>query len=274
MLGGNDILFDWLRRNDTSPKVPEYSALRKTPSRELPSDLKEQESSQEHSDRQDEITGWLCEPPRRPEVESPLFVEILDIKQQGFLTIESPEDGSRCLPVFSTPFHAADYVRTLLASSQSVNYLSSSPRELVKLLQDLREVGVEKFVLDRCPRCNFFCAIHSSSITTADKAIECWSIFEATKRARLELYLTHAQTSARNGELFASRDVLLETAGHVSFDDPRVHMLLGEVAVALHDRELLREAKAFLQFFKFNSWAHKLDEVVQSGSLNFEFEDY
>jgi len=36
---------------------------------------------------------------------------------------------------------------------------------------------------------------------------------------------------------------------------------------------LLREAKAFLQFFKFNSWERKLDEVVQSGSLNFEFED-
>ena len=141
------------------------------------------------------------------------------------------------------------------------------------MLQDLREVGVEKFVLDRCPRCNFFCAIHSESITTADKAIECWSIIKATELVRLDLYLTHAQTSARTGELFASRDVLLETAAHVSFDDPRVHVLLGQVAVALYDRELLREAKAFLQFFKFNSWERKLDEVVQSGSLNFEFED-
>lgn len=253
--------------------MPEYSALRKTPTRGLPFDLTEQESSQEHSDRHDEIARWLCESPRRPEVESPLFVEIIDIKQQSFLTIENPEDGSRCLPVFSNPFRAADYVRTLLDSSQSVNYLSSSPREFVTMLQDLREVGVEKFVLDRCPRCNFFSAIHSGSIITADKAIECWSIIKATQLARLDLYLTHAQTSARTGEFFASRDVLLETAAHVSFDDPRVHVLLGQVAVALHDRELLREAKAFLQFFKFNSSERKLDQAVQSGSLNFEFED-
>ena len=242
------------------------------PTRGIPFDLAEQETSQEQSDRHDEIARWLCESSRRPEVESPLFVEILDVKQQSFPTIKDPEDGSLCLPVFSTPFRAADYARTLLDSSRSFSYLSSSPRELVRMLQDLSEVGVRKFVLDRCPRCNVFCAIHSASIT-ADKAIECWSIIKATELIRLDLYLTHAQTYARTGKLFASRDLLLEAAAHVSFDDPRVHVLLGQVAVALYDRELLREAKAFLQFFKLNSWERKLDEVVQSGSLNFEFED-
>ena len=83
----------------------------------------------------------------------------------------------------------------------------------------------------------------------------------------------NSQRLAKTGELFAARDLLLETASHVSFEDPRVHVLLGQVAVALHDRDLLREAKAFLQFFKFNSWERKLDESVQSGSPNFEFED-
>ena len=48
---------------------------------------------------------------------------------------------------------------------------------------------------------------------------------------------------------------------------------MGQVAVALYDRELLREARAFLQFFKLDSWERKLDDVVQSGPLNFEFED-
>jgi len=266
-------LFDWLRRNLTSKKVPEYSALRKTPTRGLPFDLKEQEASQEHHDRYDTIARSLCELPRRPEIESPFFVEILDIKRQSFLTINEPEAGSLCLPVFSTPFRAADYVRTLLDSSRSFNYLCSSPRELVKLLQDLREPGIEKFVLDRCPRCNIFCAIRSASITTAAKAIDCWTVVKATELARLDLYLTHAQTSARTGKLYDSRDVLLETAAHVTFEDPRVHVLLGQVAVALHDWELLREARAFLQFFKFNSGECKLDEVVQSGSINFEFEN-
>ena len=141
------------------------------------------------------------------------------------------------------------------------------------MLQDVSGVGVEKFVLDRCPRCNVFCAIHNASIITAEKAIECWSIIKATELARLDLYLTNAQRLAKTGELFAARDLLLETASHVSFEDPRVHVLLGQVAVALHDRDLLREAKAFLQFFKLNSWERKLDEGVQSGSPNFEFED-
>lgn len=253
--------------------MPEYSALRKTPTRGLPFDLAEQEASQEHKDRKDSIAQWLCELPRRPEPDSRLFVEIFDIKQQSFPTIIGPEDGSQILPVFSTPFRAADYIRTLLDSSQSPNYLSSSPRELIGLLQDLRELGVEKFALDRCPRCNFFCVLHSASVTTADDAINCWSIIKAAELARLDLYLTHAQKSARAGELYTSRDVLLETAGHVSFEDPRVHVLLGQVAVALHDRELLLEAKTFLQFFKLHSWERKLDQVVQSGSLNFEFEE-
>jgi hypothetical protein len=97
------------------------------------------------------------------------------------------------------------------------------------------------------------------------------SLREFPRRPEAES-LSHAQASARAGELYNARDVLLETAAHVSFEDPRVHMLLGQVAVALRDRELLHEAKAYLKFFKLSSWEHKLDEVVQSGSPDFEFE--
>jgi len=45
-----------------------------------------------------------------------------------------------------------------------------------------------------------------------------------------------------------------------------------QIALALQDRTLLREAKAFLQFFQLNSWERRLDEVVQSGSPDFEFD--
>lgn len=269
---GNGTVFDWLRRNITRQKVPEYSAIRERPTRGLPSDLKEQEAGQAHHDRQDAIEHSLRELPRRPDAESPLFVEIL-AEQRSLLTITLPEEKSQCLPIFSTSFRAADYVRTLPGSGSSVNYLASSPVELVTLLRDLRELGIDQFVLDRCPRCNIFCAIHSTAVTTADDAITCWSISKATELARLNLYLTHAQASARAGELYTARDVLLETAAHISFEDPRVHVLLGQVAMALHDRELLREAKAFLQFFQLNSWVRRLDEIVQSGSPNFEFEE-
>lgn len=253
--------------------MPEYSAVRENPTRGLPSDLGELEASQEHSDRSEAIEHLLSEVPRRPKAESPLFVEILAIEQQSLLTMTLPTNNSQCLLIFSSPFRAADYVRTLLDSGPPVKYLSSSPRELVTMFRDLGELGINQFVLDRCPQCNIFCAIHSESVTTAEDAINCWSISKATELARLELYLTYAQTLARAGELAAAREVLLETAAHVSVEDPRLHVLLGQVAVALPDRKLLREAKAFLQFFQLNSAERRLSEIVQSGSPNFEFED-
>jgi hypothetical protein len=266
-------VFDWLKRGSTGQEMPEYSAVRKTPNRGLPSDLKEQEAGQAFNTRCDAIERSLRELPRRPRADSPLFVELLDISHKGVLTITLPEKSSRCLPIFSTPFRAVDYVRTLLASGPSVTCLSSSPLELVTMLRDLRGMSIEQFVLDRCPRCDIFTVIGSASVTTADDAINFWCIWKATELGRLDLYLSHAQASARADELDTAREVLLETAAHVSVEDPRVHLMLGQVAVALQDGKLLREAKAFLQFFQLDSWELKLDEVVRSGSPNFEFDE-
>ena len=47
--------------------------------------------------------------------------------------------------------------------------------------------------------------------------------------------------------------------GHVSLEDPRANFLLGQLAVALRDRKLLEESKAFLQFFVF------LGQFLESG---------
>ena len=37
------------------------------------------------------------------------------VAEEGLLTIRH-EDGGQCLPVFSNPYRAADYIRTLLIS--------------------------------------------------------------------------------------------------------------------------------------------------------------
>jgi hypothetical protein len=87
--------------------------------------------------------------------------------------------------------------------------------------------------------------------------------------ARVELYFAYALDLARNGLLEAARDVALETAGHVTLGHPNAHLLLGQVAVGLRDRTLLREAKAFLQSFSYRAWEMKLDRVVQSGLTDF-----
>jgi hypothetical protein len=249
--------------------LPEYSGVRKTPNRGLPADLAAKEKSGEHLDHREVISRSLLDPSRRPQADDPLFVALLDVQGAGFLTINLPRKGGSCLPIFSTPIRAADYVRTLLASGPSVKYLSSSPRQLVEMLRDLRGSGIEQVTLDRCPRCDIVTSIGSASVTTADRAVEIWSIFKASELARLDLYLSHAWASARAGQLDVARDVALETVAHVSLEDPRAHLLLGQIAVALRDHELLREARSFLQFLKLGPWESKLDEAARSGSPDF-----
>ena len=175
------------------------------------------------------------------------------------------------MPVFSSPFRAADYVRTLLASDPSVAYLSSSPRELLAMLRDLRQVGIDKFTLDRCPRCEVFLAVSTESITTTDDVLNCWSIAKSTELARLEQFLSYAQAAARAEQFYTARDVLLEAAAHVSIEDPRLHWALGRVALALYDSELLHEAKAFLRFFRLESWERRLDQISHLRWTDYDF---
>jgi hypothetical protein len=104
-----------------------------------------------------------------------------------------------------------------------------------------------------------------SAMKTADDVVTVWCIHKATELARADLYFGYAQESARAGRLEIARDVALETVGHVSLEDPRAHLLLGEVAVALRDRKLLREAKAFLRFLHLDRWERKLPTGISGG---------
>jgi hypothetical protein len=151
-------MFDWLRRHSNNQTMPEYSGARGIPSRGVPSPSSEQEAKEAFSARCDSIQRWLCETPRCPPVEIALFVEILTDDSRSVVTIERTK-GSHCMPVFSSPFRAADYVRTLLESGSPVSYLSSSPLELLAMFRDLRQVGIDEFTLDRCPLCEEFCTI-------------------------------------------------------------------------------------------------------------------
>jgi hypothetical protein len=175
------------------------------------------------------------------------------------------------MPVFSSSFRAAEYVRTLLASGPPISYLSSSPLELLAMFRDLKQFGIDEFTLDRCPLCEEFCAVYTASITTTDDVINCWAVFKSIQLARLELFLDYAQEAARAQQFYTARDVLLEAAAHVSVEDPRLHLSLGQVAVAIYDSELLHEAKTFLRFFKLKSWEHKLDLIAQTRWSDYDF---
>ena len=139
------------------------------------------------------------------------------------------------------------------------------------MLRDLEASGVEAFTLDRCPRCETVTVIGSNSAKTADDLLTLWAIFKATELARADLYFAFAVDSARAGKLEVARSVAFETIGHVTVEDPRPHLLLGQLGVGLKDRRLVDEAKAFLRFLEFDEWERKLDHVARSGSLDFEF---
>ena len=81
----------------------------------------------------------------------------------------------------------------------------------------------------------------------------------------VELYVEYALKAARTGQLETALDVALETVGHISVEDPRPHLLIGELAVLLRDPTLLQEAQTFLRFFKHEPWEQKLAVVAESG---------
>ena len=265
-------MFDWLILRGKNASMPEYSRARDIASRGVPDRRSEQETKEAFDARCDSIQRWLCESPRRPRVESPLFVEILTDNAQSVLTIERT-NGSHCMPVFSSPFRAANYVRTLVASGPPVAYLSSTPLELLAMFRDLRQVGVDEFTLDRCPRCETFCTITTSSMTTTDDVINCWSIFKSMELARLELFLNYAEAAARAEQFYTARDVLLEAAAHISVEDPRLHLSLGQIALALYDSNLRHEAKTFLRFFKLKEWERRLNAQSRWSDYDFLMKD-
>lgn len=256
----------WRRR--TTGVLPHYSRLKATPSIRLPAELEELEESDSHVRARDTLQRGLLDADKRPSDEDPLFTELL-VRGGGVVTIPYPEGGGACLPVFSTPLRAVDYVRTLLTSDPKVQFLSSSPVQLLGMLHEVRQAGIESFTIDRCPRCPVFTAFGIASMKAASDLVEVWAINKATEQARAELYFAYALKSARAGEFERARDVALEAVGHVSMEDPRLHMLLGQLGVAVNDGGLLREAKAFLRFLGLMDWEEKLSEVERSGEAEF-----
>lgn len=248
--------------------APHYSTLQATPSKGLPPELEQSEKSQSFNARCEALQHSLLGAGQRPPLDVPLFTALVDA-DGSFLTLSLPDNGGRCVPVFSTPFRAADYIRTLFNRGPRLQYLCSSSLQFVPMLRDLEEAGVGWVALDRCPRCSVFTTIGSSSIKSPDDAVVIWAINMSRQLERAKLYFAYALESARAGRLELARDVAIEAVGHVTMEDPRLHLFLGQIAIGLGDGRLLEEAKAFLEFFSLELWRRKLDEVEESGVPDF-----
>jgi hypothetical protein len=266
-------MLEWLTgKKKHKDELPAYSRLKLTPMCGIPPELAGSEASEFFETRRDARQHELLEPAVRPADDEPLFTELVGTEDETFVTITLPDDSGGCLPVFSSPLRAGDYVQTLLPEGPSVRYLRSTPRELAEMRPAVEEAGVKAFTLNRCPRCDTFGAVGSGSVRTADDLLAVWAVFKATELERANLYFAFALVSARAGWLEDARDVALETVGHVTLEDPRPHLLLGQLGVGLGDRRLVREAKAFLRFLGVDGWERKLDLAVRSGSPDFAFD--
>src|SRR6185369_11916655 len=89
------------------PPLPGYSQNRVRPSRDLPSELKALEDQPHFRQQSDRIQQQLLKAPTRPSDDARIFVT-LATHGSNSVTVNLPRGGSG-LPVFSTPFRAADY---------------------------------------------------------------------------------------------------------------------------------------------------------------------
>jgi hypothetical protein len=242
-----------------------YSLLRAVPSRGLPQELADREASEDYREWRDRIESELVA--QTCDEDKPNFLTFLK-SGDGLLQMCLPEKGG-CLLAFSTPLRAADYA-SVVAPKQAFDYFCSSPKQAVLVIKEFREhAGVGCIALDRCPRCAVFVTVEASNLDSAANVMRVRNISKATEIARAGLYQEFARSAARRGELVRARDVALEVVGHVTAEDPRSHLLLGKLAMQLHDKQLLREAKDFLAVLKQNSAIEELENSEKTGVLDF-----
>jgi len=247
-------------------ELPSYSLLNAVPSRGLPQELADREASADYEQWRDRIEADLFS--EATNESAPGFATFLK-SGDGLLQILLPESDKGCLLAFSTVLRAADYARTQ-APQRKFEFFCSSAAQVVTGVAELRErAGIDHVALDRCPRCSTFMIVGSSSLDTPANVIKVWKISKATEIARCNLYCDYAQAAARAGQLLVARDVALELVGHVTAEDPRVHLLLGKLAVQLRDKTLLREAKRFLILLKHGEIVEELQEAHRTRSVQF-----
>lgn len=242
-------------------QLPQYSEVVRVPTPGVPKRLAAEETSDAFGHRCEAAARELLEPANRPAEDAPLFVTIISA-EGGPLTVAQP-DGARSVTVFSSPFRAADYHRALLDEPDDRKFLVSTPADLVTMLADLRGVGVESIALDRCPRCTSFAVYDTESMAAAD-LLSLWATVKAAELTRSALYSEVARKLAASGRSRHARRLALQTASHVTMEDPGLHLFIGQLAVARKDRTELEEAKRFLKYLGQQDWLRQLEAFERS----------
>jgi len=220
------------RKPSRSPSdLPYYTALEPSHPGKVRRDFSELENSPEIDRLRAEFESELLSLPRLPAEDEPLLTSLV-IAPSGVFTATLP-NSTPCLLIFSTPLRAAEYAR-VHAGSLQLSYMSSTPKEFVQMLGDLRSRGnIQSFALDVCPHCMTFTVLNTNSILTPAAVVKIWAIHKSGELARESVYFASAQAAARRGDFQEAKEVALEAIQHVTTDSARLHLLLGKIALSL-----------------------------------------
>jgi hypothetical protein len=128
------------------------------------------------------------------------------------------------------------------------------------MLTDLRgNSAVQSFAVDVCLYCLTSPALTMDSLLTPARVVERWAIHKSDELAREFLYFAQANDASACGDFQLAEATTLDAVRHVTAESPRLHLLLGKIALSLGDEDLFREAKAFLEFPQAD---HSLQELL------------
>ena len=246
--------------------LPYYMALERNRLGKARCDFSDLENSPEIARLRAQFEPELLSLPRRPAEDEPLLTSLL-VPPSGVFTVTLP-NSTPCLLAFSTPLRAGEYAR-IHAQPLRLRYLSSSPKEFVQMLGDLRRSGIQSFALDVCPHCMTFPAIETNSMLAAADVLKIWAIHKSGELARESLYFARAREAAERGDLQKAKETALEAIQHVTMDSARLHLLPGKIALALKEKEVVREAEAFLEFLHAKQSVRELLAAKETGQIQY-----
>jgi hypothetical protein len=257
-------MFDWLFRKSPHGGLPYYKVLERNQHGRNRRDFSDLEKSPEIDRLSTQFRSELLSQPRRPKEDQPLLTSFIT-GPASFFTIRLP-NSIPCLLCFSSPIRAAAYARTH-ARALRLKYLSSSSQQFAQMLGELRHSrAIQDFAMDVCPHCLTFPAIQIKELMTPDDILKIWSICKSAELARESLYFTRAKEAADRGDQQEAREIALEAIQHMTMESARLHLLLGQIAVSLKDKDLLRDARAFLEFLHAEQSLRELHSIEQSGT--------
>jgi hypothetical protein len=255
-------MFDWLFRKSPHGGLPYYKVLERNQHGRNQHDFSDLEKSPEIDRLRTQFAAELLSQPRRPKEDQQLLTTFVT-GPASFFTITLP-NSIPCLLCFSSPIRAAAYARAH-ARGLRLKYLSSSSQEFAHLLGDLRRSrAIEDFAMDVCPHCLTFPAIQIKELMTPVDILKIWSICKSAELARESLYFAHAQEAAERGDQQEAKEIALEAIQHVTMESARLHLLLGQIAISLKDKDLLRDARMFLEFLHAEQALRELHAIEQS----------